>query len=56
MGVTELVEEFVLMTVMPISNFTIVLFVPLVLRMFFVSAEGNLKLFVLVSDVSHDFT
>ena len=56
MGVTELVEEFVLMTVMPISNFTIVLFVPLVFFVLFVSAEGNFKLFVLVSDVSHDFT
>ena len=51
--VTELVKEFVLVTVMPVRKFTFCLRVPLVLFVLFVGAEWDLELFVLVSDVSH---
>ena len=36
---------------MPIGNFAIMLFVPLVFRVLFVGAEGDFKLGVFVSDV-----
>ena len=39
------------MAIVSISNFTIVLFVPLVLFMLFVSAEGNLELGVFIVGV-----
>jgi len=53
--VTELIEELVLVTVMPVGNLTVVLFVPLVLFVVLVGAKGNLELFVLVSNVSHNY-
>ena len=52
-SVTELVEELVSMAVMPVGNLAVVLLAPLVLFVLFVGAEGDLKLFVLVSDVCH---
>ena len=51
--VTELVEEFILVTIMPVRKLTFCLWVPLVFFVFFVCTERNLELFVLVSDVSH---
>ena len=54
MIITELIQEFILMTVMPVRKFTFCLRVPLVLFVLFVGAEWDFELFVLVSDVSHD--
>jgi hypothetical protein len=53
MIITEIIEEFVLVSVVPVGNLTVVFLVPLVLFVMLVSAEGDLKLFVLVGDVCH---
>ena len=48
MVITELVQEFVTMTVVPVGNLTIMLFVPLVLFMLLITMKVDFVLGVLV--------
>ena len=51
--VAEFVQEFILVAIVPIRELTLCLRIPLILFMVLIGPERNLKLFVLVSDVSH---
>ena len=54
MGVTDVVKDFVFVTVFRVVQPTIFFGVVLVFFVVFVGAEGDFELFVLVSDVSHN--
>lgn len=54
MGIAELIEDFVLVAVVPVRQFAFGLWIPFVLFVLFVGAERNFEPCVLVSDVSHN--
>ena len=54
MGVAELVQKFILVAIVPVGQLALSFRIPLILFMLLVGAEGDLELFVLVSDVSHN--
>ena len=54
MGVTDVVKDFVFVTVFRVVQPTIFFGVVLVFFVVLVGAEGDFELFVLVSDVSHN--
>ena len=56
MVVAEVVKEFVLVTIMPVRQFSFSLRIPLVFVVVLIGSKGDLELFVLVSNVSHDWS